>query len=426
MFIRLALFVSVVLFGSLAAAENWPGWRGPRGDGSSLETDPPLHWDAASGENIRWKAPIPGDGHSSPVIWNDRVFLVTCLTETEERWLLWLDRETGETVWSETVITAPLETLHKLNSRASATPVTDGRTVYVTFLEADGSTVPAPNVGAPRNITPGQIAVAAYDFDGNRQWLVRIGEFISAHGFCSCPVIFEDLLIINGDHDGDSYIAALDRDSGEIVWKQSRAHGIRSYVTPIIREIDGQMQMVLSGSEHITGMDPRTGSTLWTIEGPTEQFVASIVFDGERFFMADGFPDYHVMAIDPTGRGDVTTSHVAWHSTDARCYVPSPVLAEGYLLVANDDGIVHCYDAATGQHHWRARMGRHYSGSLIAAAGLVFLTDDDGVTKVVRPGPKPDVLAENSLHEFCCTSPAISDGQLFIRTEHHLYCIAEE
>ncbi|REJ76769.1 MAG: serine/threonine protein kinase, partial [Planctomycetota bacterium] len=410
---------------SLSHAENWPGWRGPRGDGTSLEGNPPLHWDAASGENIVWKAAIPGDGHSSPVIWNDRVFLVTCLPESEERVLLCLDSATGEMIWRETVLTCPLETLHHLNSRASGTPVTDGKTVYVAFLEVDGSTVPAPNVGSPREITPGRIVVAAYDFDGNRRWLVRIGDFVSAHGFCSCPVIFEDLLIINGDHDGDSYIAALDRETGEIVWKHPRANGIRSYVTPIIREIDGRTQMVLSGSEHVTSLDPRTGSTLWTIDGPTEQFVASMVFDGERFFMACGFPDYHVMAIDPTGAGDVTTTHVAWHSTEARCYVPSPVLAAGCLLVANDDGIAHCYDAATGEHLWRERMGRHYSASLISAAGLAYLTDDDGVTKIIRPGPEPEVLAENNVGEFCCASPAIAGGRLFIRTERHLFCIAE-
>jgi len=419
------IVVACLVAGSLRA-ENWPGWRGPGGDGTSTETEFPQIWDLATGENITWSVDVQGDGHSSPVIWDDRIYLTTCLPDSLERVLLALDRGTGETIWRRTVTECPLESIHKLNSRASATPVTDGKNIYVAFLEVDGSTIPAPNVGTPRPITPGKILVASYDADGNRNWVRRVGEFISAHGFCSCPVLVDDIVIINGDHDGNSYILALDQATGETVWRQTRPHGIRSYVTPIIREIDGERQMVLSGSQHIAALRPTDGTTIWSIEGPTEQFVASMVFDGERFFMAAGFPDYHVMAIDPTGRGDVTDSHVVWHSETARCYVPSPVVTGGYLIVANDEGIVHCFDAETGELAWRSRLGRHYSASLVTAGGLVYLTDDDGITKIFRPGPELDIVAENALDaDFTCSSPALSDGQIFIRTEHRLHCIGE-
>lgn len=418
----LLLATSLWLAGS-AQAENWPCWRGPRGDGTSLETNLPMQWDGESGGNIVWKVPVAGNGHASPIVWEDRIFLVTCLTESKERVLLCLDRDTGKTLWQRTVVTAPLETKHALNSYASGTPATDGKLVYVTFLEVDGSTIPAPNVGRPRPITPGVMVVAAYDFEGNRKWLVRPGGFISAHGYCSSPVLYQDFVIVNGDHDGDSYIVALSRETGETVWKVPREHGIRSYVTPIIRDVSGRTQMVLSGSKCIVSFNPENGSRYWTVDGPTEQFVASMVFDGKRFYMAAGFPTYHVMAIEPDGTGNVTDTHVAWHVTDAKCYVPSPVVVGGYLLVADDRGTANCFDAATGERLWQERLGKHFSTSLITVGGLVYFTADDGVTKIVRPGAKLEVLAENKLGEYCYASPAIADGRLYLRGEMNLYCI---
>lgn len=406
--------------------ENWPGWRGPRGDGTSLERGVPVQWDGVKGEGVVWKVPVAGSGHAAPVIWEDRIFLVACDDPTLERTLQCLDRVSGKLLWQKTVFRAPLETKHALNSFASSTPATDGKLVYVSFLEVDGSTVPAPNVGTPRPITPGKMVVAAYDYEGNQKWLVRPGAFISAHGYCACPVLFENLVIVNGDHDGDSYIVALDRQTGKTVWKLDREYKIRSYVTPLIREIDGRTQMVFSGSKHILSVDPRNGSQHWMIEGPTEQFVASMVYDGKLLFMAAGFPTYHVMGIRPDGRGNVTETHVAWHATDAKCYVPSPVVVNGFLIVPDDRGTVNCYAADSGERLWQERLGSHFSASAVTAGGLVYLVADDGVTKVVRPGPKLDVVAENPLGEFCYASPAISHGQLFVRGEKHLYCLGQQ
>lgn len=418
------LFVFMVLLSTAPAqGENWPGWRGPRGDGTSLEKDVPVRWDAVKGENLVWKVPLAGSGHAQPVVWEQRIFLAACYTQSKERMLHCLDAATGKTIWERSVITAPLETKHALNSFASSTPVTDGKLVIVSFLEVDGRTVPAPNVGAPRPITPGKMVVAAYDFDGHQKWLVRPGDFVSAHGYCASPVLFEDLVIVNGDHDGDSYIVALDKETGKTVWKEKRDYKIRSYVTPLIREIDGRTQMVFSGSKHIISLNPRDGSRHWSVEGPTEQFVASMVYDGKLLFMACGFPTYHVMGIRPDGKGDVTDSHIAWHETNAKCYVPSPVVVGGFLLVADDRGTVNCFAAESGERLWQERLGTHYSTSLVTAGGLVYLIADDGLTKVIRPGPKLEVVAENPLGDFCYASPAIANGRIFIRGEKNLYCL---
>lgn len=419
--------VVLVLSGllSVVSAENWPGWRGPRGDGTVVGGGP-LKWDGPTGANIAWKVPIPGLGHSSPILWGERGFLTTCLPDSMERVLICFDRSTGELLWQRTVITANLESKHALNSYASSTPATDGKLVYVSFLEPSDQQIVAPNVGDERLIHPGTMVVAAYDFEGNRQWLVRPGPFISAHGFCSNPLLYGDLLILNGDHDGDSYLVALDRNSGQVVWKQPRRHRTRSYSTPLIRNIGGRDQMVLSGSLCIASFDPTTGVPIWNVEGPTEQFVASVVFDGTDFYAVGGFPTHHVISIRPDGQGDVTASHVVWHETNVRCYVPSPVLVAPYLIVADDRGTANCFDTKTGQRFWQHRMGTHYSASLCTADGLVYFCADDGVTKILKPGPEPEVIAENHLGENVYASPAFSDGLLFLRAENHLYCIGEK
>lgn len=404
--------------GRLLGDENWPGWRGPRGDGSSQEAETPVQWNGVTGENIAWKTPIPGTGHSSPIIWQDRVFIVSCLDENQERVLFCFDRRDGKELWRRAVVTAPLEKKHGLNSFASGTPVTDGKLVYVTFLEAD--------FGSKTERTPGNMVVAAYSFEGEQRWLVKPGRFASVHGYCSSPILFENLLIVNGDHDGDSYLVALDSQTGETRWKTPREHKTRSYVTPIIREIDGRTQMILSGSKSVVSYDPRTGEKHWWMDGPTEQFVASMVYDGKYVFLTAGFPDYHILAIRPDGKGNVTDSHVVWRTTKQCSYVPSPVIAGSHFLVVSDPGIASCFDAASGERYWMERLGKHYSASLITARGLVYFLADDGVMKVVKPGPKLDVVAENPLGEYCYASPAVSQGQLFLRGERHLWCIGKK
>ncbi len=414
----------VALFTASAHAENWPNWRGPRGDGTSNESGLPLRWDGETGENVAWKFAVPGRGHSSPIVWGERLFLTTCLEAEQARVLICLDSRSGEELWQTEVLRSPLETIHKFNSHASGTPATDGESIFVAFLRVDGTTIPAPNVGAPRDITPGRVILSAIDFDGQPRWQTDVGEFISAHGFCSCPVLYGDLVILNGDHDGDGYLVALDKTTGKQVWRTEREQGIRSYVTPIIRNIGGRDQLVLSGSGHVAAFDPASGKLIWKIDGPTEQFVASMVFDGNRFILAAGYPTHHVMAVRPDGRGDVTESHIDWHVDQyVRCYVPSPVLIDHWLFVADDRGTANCFDSTDGTRIWQARLAGGFNSSLVATDQSVYFLAADGVTKVLQPSTEANVIAENRLGEACDASPAISQGCLYIRGEQHLFCI---
>jgi len=419
------ILILLFLFsGSSLVAENWPGWRGPGGDGISVEKNLPTRWSQT--ENIAWRTPIAGEGHSSPVVWGDRVFLTTSLTDQNERRLLCLNRLDGTILWERVVIESAPETVHRLNSRASGTPATDGEAVYVTFMRVEGEEIKAPNVGSERMITPGRIMVAAYDFAGKEKWKTDVGAFVSAHGFNCCPVLFEDLVIINGDHDGDAYLVALDRETGDERWRTPRENGIRSYVTPIIREIDGRTQMILSGSESVASYDPRSGERHWILDGPTEQFVASMVYDGEHVFVTGGYPEKHILAIDPTGSGNVTDTHVTWRTIQGAAYVPSPIVAGDFLLVVSDGGIATCFDASSGAPLWRERLAGTQSASPVLADGIVYCFSDRGEATLIRPGEEFDVVATNRLEEPISSSPAISQGQIFVRTHEALYCIGKK
>jgi len=413
------------LWPRVAAGENWPGWRGPRSDGTSVETDVPTQWDGPSGRNILWKTAIPGRGLASPIVWQDRLFVVSCREQSLRRVLLCLDAMEGRILWEQVVLEAPLEKKHTLNSYASSTPATDGRLVFVSFLEPDfGADQLAEHPGR-RDATPGQMVVAAYDFEGRRRWLARPGRFASMHGFCSPPLLFENLVIVNGDHDGDSYLVALDKATGRTVWKTPRKNKTRSYCPPIIRQAAGRLQMVLSGDRCVASYDPRTGELIWMFDGPTEQYVASLVYNGKYFFMTAGFPEHHIMAFRPDGTGHLTDSAVVWHTTRGCAYVPSPIIAgEGkYFLVVSDTGAASCFDAETGRRCWMERVGTHYSASLVEAEGLVHFLADDGITTIVRPGEQFEVVAENRLGENCYASPAISGQRIFFRAEEHVYCV---
>ena len=416
-------FVLLFVSGSLLA-ENWPNWRGPSGDGVSAGKGIPTKW--SSTENIAWRIAVPGEGHSSPIVWGDKVFLTSSLTEKNKRILLCIDRLSGQTVWKRDVVQSPPETVHRLNSRASGTPATDGKQVYVTFMRAEGDEVIAPNVGSERLITPGKIIVAAYDLDGNEKWKTNVGDFLSAHGFNTCPVLFEDLVILNGDHDGNAYLVALDRQSGRQRWRTRRENKTRSYVTPIIRKIDGITQMILSGSLCIASYDPRNGKRHWIVDGPTEQFVASMVYDGKYVFATGGYPERHTLAIRPGGKGNVTDTHIAWRTTRGAAYVPSPIISGRYLLMVADSGIASCFEARTGKRHWMERLPGGHSPSPVSADGLVYFVSDRGVTTIIRPSETFAVIAKNELGEPVSASPAISQGQIFLRTHRHLYCIGSK
>jgi len=404
-FLCLTITIVTALSGSVWA-ENWPGWRGPRGDGTSLEKNVPIKWSGT--ENVIWKVPIPGKGHASPIIWDDRIFVVTALEKQKQRVLLCLDRKRGKVLWQRVVLEASLERKHSLNSYASSTPVTDGNKVYVSFLDRE------------------KMFVVAYDFDGKKVWEVRPGVFSSMHGYCSSPVLWKDKVIVNGDHDGPAYIVALDRATGKTIWKTDRPNMTRSYCAPIVQRIEGRNQMILSGSKCVASYDPDTGNQHWIIDGPTEQFVASLVYNGELLFMTSGFPDLFMQGIRPDGSGNVTDTHVVWQKDRDCSYVPSPIAAGPYFLVVSDSGVATCLKAKTGDVAWRQRLGGKHSPSLVIANGLVYFLSDKGVMTVVRPGQEYEVIARNELGEETRASPAISKGQMFLRGFKNLYCIGTE
>ncbi len=401
-----AFIVLSATFARLATAENWPTWRGARGDGTSLETNMPVAWSATS--NVVWRAEVPGAGHASPIVWGGRVFLVSALGDTQERVLLCFDQATGRRLWQQTVITAPLERKHELNSFASSTPATDGELVFTAFLDVQ------------------DMVVSAHDFSGKQRWQVRPGRFASMHGFCSSPVLFENKVIVNGDQDGDGYIVALARRDGKELWRIKRPNHTRSYCTPAIFEAGGRMQMVLSGTKCVTSYDPDDGRLIWIIDGPTEQYVASMVFNtrANLFFMTGGFPDHHLLAIRPDATGEVTPSHIAWHLTRPSwvSYVPSPIAAGDYFLLVSDAGFACCFEATTGKLQWQEKIGESHA-SLVSANGLVYFLNDKGVTTVVKPGPTFNVVARNEIGERCFASPALSQGRIFLRGGQHLFCL---
>ena len=404
--IRTIVLVVVALAGCrAAAAEDWPCWRGPRGDGTSLETKPPTQWGAT--ENVHWKVPIAGKGHSSPFVVGDRVFVTTAIEDRQKRLLICLDRRTGKQLWERHVLSAPLEGKHDLNSYASATPASDGKHVWVSFLQKP------------------TIQLTCYDLDGNEVWRKSPGGFRSVHGFCSSPVLYKDLVILNCDQDADAWIVAYDKATGAERWRTDRPNKTRSYCTPLIVEAAGRTQMVLSGSKSVASYDPATGEQLWVMDGPTEQFVAGLVYTQGVLFVTGGFPELHVLGIDPSGTGNVTKSHILWRDHRGVSYVPSPVAHDEWFFLVADGGVATCFEAKTGKVAWKKRLGRHHSASGVYADGHVYFLDDDGTTHVLKAGGEFELVGENALGEEAYASPAVSQGQIFIRTTSHLWCIGK-
>jgi hypothetical protein len=403
------IIFAILLCGLLAAAtpathaENWPGWRGPRGDGSCIEKNVPDKWDPA---DAIWKTELPGKGHASPIVWGNRVFTVTARPETKERVLLCLDRNTGSILWQRTVVQGPLEKLHKENSYASGTPATDGKRVYVTFRVGD------------------DIVVAAHDFSSGKQlWLVRPGTHSGGWGFSNEPVLFKDKVIVDGDGKGESFLIALDRKDGKTLWRKNRVNKGISYSAPLIRELAGRTQLIQCGDRCVTSFDPDTGEQLWKVDGPSEEFVATPVYSEKAglVFISSSWPKRFLLAIRPDGKGNVTKTHIAWQDTKGAPYVPSMIVAGDFLLSVNRAGTAFCYEAATGKVLWQEKLGRHHA-SPVLVEGRVFFINDNGQVNVIKPGVEFERIATYELGQSCYASPAISDGQVFVRGFGHLFC----
>lgn len=407
---KIVLFVSLAMIlntFSPANGQNWPGWRGPNGDGTSVETNLPIEWDSVT--NVLWKSPVPGKGHSSPIIWEDKLFLTSALPETLEKILLCYDNSTGDLLWQRTVVRDSLERKHPDNSYASGTPATDGEYVYLSFLDVE------------------DIVVAAYDFEGNQVWLQRPGKYQSPHGYSCSPFLYEDKVIINGISKGDNFFAALGKSDGHIIWKKVQETLSHSFSTPFFREMAGKKQLVLLGNSEIASYNPDDGSKYWFVTGPSNDFCSTPVFNEKNgvLIVSSAWRQRILMAIHPDGAGNVTDSHVKWQTMQGAMYVPSPITTGDYLFTTMTNGRVHCTDIPSGDTLWVKDMGKQYA-SPVLADGLVYMPNDEGVITVLKPGPAFDPVARNEIGEGMIASAAISNGKIYLRGEKHLFCIGKE
>jgi len=405
----IALFViGFVLGGTMPlTAANWPCWRGPRGDNTSPDQNVPTNWDPA---NALWKTAIPGQGHASAIVFGNYVCTVSALPETKERVLLCLDRANGKILWQKTVVQGPIEKKHKENSYASGTPATDGQRVYVAFRVGD------------------DIVVAAHEVaTGKQLWLVKPGTHKGEWGFSNEPILYKDKVILDGDSKGNSFLVALNCADGSEYWRLNRTNQGISYSAPFIRQLAGRTQMIQCGDRCVTSFDPETGKAFWTVDGPSQEFVASPAYSEKAglVYVSSSWPKTALYAIRPDGLGNVTKTHVAWRDEKGAPYICSPLVAGDYLLTIHNAGRVYCYQADTGKILWAENLGRHHASPLLVR-GLVFFINDKGHINVVKPGPTFESVAEYELGEQNYASPAISDGQVFLRGFNHLFCIGRK
>lgn len=390
-----------------AAAGDWPWWRGPALDGSAAGSAP-LKW--SRDEQVLWKSEVPGKGFASPIVCGDKIFIATADDREQKQMLLCYDRATGSQEWSQLVSEGGFNKINPANSQASATPAWDGEHVYVAFVNHDA------------------LWVTAYDLAGKQLWQKQAGPFGSEHGYGPSPVFYKSAVIVAGDNLASSYLTALDRKTGEILWRTPRErldrHG--SYATPIIGHVAGKDQLVLAGYSKVTSYDPATGKLLWWCQGPSQVAACTVAFGEGRVFASGGYPEKQLLAIEADGSGDVTDTHVAWQTAKGATYVPSPLYHEGNLFVVTDNGIMFCYDAQTGKQRWQHRLPGKYSASPVLADGKLYVTSEVGVITVLRASSEYEQLAENDMQSDGHATPAIAAGQIYLRMGDGLYCIGSE
>jgi len=393
------------------AAEDWPQFRGPTGQGHSKEQGLPLEWSET--QNIAWKVPVSG-GWSSPVIAGGRVW-VTAVDATRNKRgedsvislrLIGLDVTSGrEVVNTEVFKIDNPGAINIKNSRASPTPIVDGDRVYVHFGE-DGT--------------------AALTTSGQLLWSTRL-RYDAQHGNGGSPVLYRDLLIINCDGWGnDAYVVALDTQTGKSKWRTSRRRPwSQAYSTPLVIRVGDEDQVVSVGAFRTVAYEPLTGKEIWRVSyGEGFSNVPRPVFGQGLVFIATGFQEPALMAVRADGRGDVTRTHVAWMLTRGAPYTPSPILVGDELYYISDTGVLSCVDATTGKMIWQQRLGGNYSASPVFADGRIYALSEEGMTTVFAPGKTFQKLATNRLDGTTLASIAISDRSLFIRSDTHLYRIA--
>lgn len=430
-YILLSLLIPI----AATAQSNWPQWRGPAGAAISNETNLPTEW--SDTKNIAWKTPIPGRGHSSPIVWNNRIFLTSSIegpvvpgaeavrhTHRGKEYihpdsvgadhsytlkLFCLDAATGKVVWERTLYEGRVyDNRHRKNTYASTTPATDGKYVYVSF-EAEG--------------------LYCYDFAGKRIWKSSLGQIAKGGmGPGTSPVLYQNLVILQCDQEyGEgSFIAAVDRKTGKEVWRVPRIHR-RSWATPLLVKTANRTELITSGAESVISYDPASGRELWRAPGVVSNPIPSPVANKDLVFVSAGSQEKHAMAIRFGGAGDLAgTSNIIWSYEKGTAYVPSPILYGDYLYLLTDAGALTCLEAGTGKVVYQSRMpvAAKFTASPVAFDGKILILSEDGDGFILKAGQTPDVLNANSLGEPVYASPAISSGKIFIRGESSLYCVA--
>jgi outer membrane protein assembly factor BamB len=409
----LALSLAGLLFGcALAAGANWPRFRGPNGTGVASDKDVPVQWTA---QDVLWKAPLPGGGHSSPIVWGNRVFVEAATAS--ERMLACLDADKGKVVWTKKVPGKRGKT-HTRSSLASSTPCTDGERVYAIFW--DGSA----------------LALHAYDFAGREVWHKDLGRFKSQHGPGLSPVVHDGKVFVNNDQDGSAVLLAFDARTGKEAWQGRRPAYRACYSTPFLYEPPGgDPQLIVTSTTRLSGYDPKTGDEIWHFTWshpgmPLRTVGSAIAADGLLIVAAgDGSGDRGMIAVKLGGKGDVSRTNLVWEKNKARAtpYVPTNLARNGHLYTINDDGWAVCYETKTGKEAWRAKLPGPVSGSPILVDGKVFAVTERGEVAVYDAKPTGfKLLARNSFGELSYSTPAVADGKLYIRGSKHLFCIGRK
>jgi outer membrane protein assembly factor BamB len=433
--VALACAVSTLSFINRASAANWPQWRGPGGQGISAEKNLPAEW--SSTKNIKWKTKILGRSHSSPIVWGNRIFLTTAIegvlvpgakavTHTaggqvflhpdsvgadhkQTFKVLCLDRESGKIIWEQTAFEGtPYDNRHRKSSYAASTPATDGKLVYAFF---------------------GTEGLYAYDMKGKLAWKADLGKLGTVGmGTGTSPILHQNLVLMQCDEDNGetSFIVGLDKKTGKEVWRTPRKVQV-SWSTPILVTAGKRTELITSGTEFVISYDPATGKELWRHKGVESNAIPSPVANNDMVFISAGFPEKIAMAIKLGGSGELADTNVAWTYKKGTAYVPSPILYGQYLYLMTDRGILTCIDARTGEVKYdggRIPIPATFTASPVAFDGKILLTSEDGDTFIIKAGPAHEILGANSLGEPVYASPAISDGNIFIRGEKYLYCIS--
>jgi outer membrane protein assembly factor BamB len=418
---RLTIGLAGILATALPlCAGDWAQFRGPSGDGTTGEAEIPLQWGRE--KNIKWRTALPTPANSSPIVSRGRVFLTCADDRGRKRSLFCFDRRDGKQLWQRTVDFDEVMPTHKTNPYCGSTPVADGERVVVWH---------------------GSAGLYCYDFDGRQLWAVGLGEFRHMWGYASSPIIHDGKVILHCGPGKRVFLTALDLQTGRSVWetdepvkgdgqRNEKKHYVGSWSTPVIRKIDGRDQIVCAMTTRVNGYDPATGELIWSCDGLSgwrgELAYSSPVFAGDICVQVGGFGGPS-MGFRAGGRGNITEQARLWRVEKNPQSIGSGVFANGHLFIPDAaDGAIRCLDPRTGEEQWRRKAAAPaYWGSIVMAAGRLLVTNQEGETTVFAPNPEEyEELARNDLAEASNATPAISDGEIFIRTAAALYCIAED